>query len=605
MKKIKIEIESLLLLEQKLKYFFVDFEDKFFEKYINIFNLRNINDLIIVNEIIKLINKYDKNKDFKNELKLIHQKFIKYANDGNLEIDNLFWLINNDEFLFNNDEENQTILTLDIFNRFKINNKINNEFFEKWKEIKWLKLFKNSEQLFFLKISSLITHMKYFGKLFFLFDLFNEEKDYNSICLSIMKDRFIDLLNNYSKEECPNFIEDSSNLIYYLNTKNISVESLIKDFLLKKLEKENIHDIYYKIYSNDKFTIFNDELKNIIFEFYKNSDCNKFKNPLYLGFCIQNNEILNKGDLSDLNNYILQKNDIYNIEENVKFRLLRKIIESKSIENKTIINIINYIQSTKNIITLIIKEIINGNIKFISIDNFYSKNKKNVLFERIKLIRCWVDDENINNNDVILCLKAIEEKFNYLHKLIKKLEIVKKKLEVYYPNSKKEDIIKINEILENIKDNDIFYYKKYEKDIYSYLNQEDLNTLNLDINEENIFFKKLYEEKKKLYKDNDILIIQEAKKEESIIINIIKENSIKNTNINDLCSLLNKLTKEKIKNLGKEIDKIIAKYKIKIIDKKKLVHELTLISKKNLIYEFIENFLSFIDITKVKQEEFT
>ena len=99
--------------------------------------------------------------------------------------------------------------------------------------------------------------------------------------------------------------------------------------------------------------------------------------------------------------------------------------------------------------------------------------------------------------------------------------------------------------------------------------------------------------------------MQETKKELDIIINVIKENSLKKNNINNLCLLLNKLTKEEIKNVSKEIDKIIAKYKIKIIDKKKLVHELTLISKKNLIYEFIENFLSFIDITKVKQEEFT
>ena len=604
MKKIKIEMEKLLYFEKEKNHFFVDFEDKFFEKYINLFNLRKINDLINIKEIIKIIIIYDKRKDFKNELKLLHQNLLKYANGGNMEIFNLLWFIKNDEFLFNNDLENQAILSINIFNSMKINNKINDEFIKKWKEIKWLQLFKNSEQLFYEKICSLLAHVKYFGKLFFLFDLYNKEKDYTNLCLSIMKDRFIELLNNYSKDECPNFIDDSSNLIYYLNAKNISIKSLINDFLSKKLEKKYIHEIYYKIYSNDKFTIFNDELKNIIFEFYKNNDCQKYKNAFYLGFCIQNNEIINKEDLSDLNNYIIQHNDFYNIEESDKFRLLRKIIESKSIENKTIIKIINYIQSTKTVIAIIIKDIINGNIKFSLINQFYSNKKEKVLLERIKLISLWVDDENIKNKFSIW-KETYKEKMDYLYKIIKNLKIVQQKLKVYYPNSKKEDIIKINEILENINNNDLFYYRKYEGEIYSYLNQEDLKTLNLDINKENIFFKKLYEEKKKLYKDNDILIMQETKKELNIIIKIIKENSIKNTNINNLCLLLNKLTKEEIKNISKEIDKIIVQYKINIINKEKLIHELILVYKKNLIYESIEKFLSFIDITKVQQEEFT
>ena len=113
----------------------------------------------------------------------------------------------------------------------------------------------------------------------------------------------------------------------------------------------------------------------------------------------------------------------------------------------------------------------------------------------------WVDDENIKNK-LAIWKETYKEKINYLYNIIKNLKIVQKKLKVYYPNSKKEDIIKINEILENINNNDLFYYRKYEGEIYSYLNQEDLKALNLDINKENIFFKKLYEEKKKLYKDN-------------------------------------------------------------------------------------------------------
>ena len=92
----------------------------------------------------------------------------------------------------------------------------------------------------------------------------------------------------------------------------------------------------------------------------------------------------------------------------------------------------------------------------------------------------------------------------------------------------------------------------------------------------------------------------------NFLINALKSNSLRNININNICSLLNKLNKEEINNIDKEIDKLAEQYEINIIvNKKKLIDELKLIYKKNIIYDSVKFFLSFIEMTEVEQEDFT
>ena len=278
---------------------------------------------------------------------------------------------------------------------------------------------------FYLKVCNLITHLKYFGKLFSLFDIYDKEKDYNESCLLAIKDKFINLLDD-SKEDCPNFIEDTSNLIYFLNVKNISIKTFFNEYLLNIIDKENIHKILFKIYSNDEYKIFNDELKNIILEFYKNEDKN-FKNPLYLGFYIKNNDFLVEEELSEINNYIFKPEEFYNYEENDKFKLLKIIIESNSINKKAILN---YIQISKAISSMIIEEIINGKVSFIDIDKFYFNGKEKELFDRIQLISYLADNENLIKNSN-LCREIIENNINTLHQIINDLEIIQKNYKLF------------------------------------------------------------------------------------------------------------------------------------------------------------------------------
>ena len=100
--------------------------------------------------------------------------------------------------------------------------------------------------------------------------------------------------------------------------------------------------------------------------------------------------------------------------------------------------------------------------------------------------------------------------------------------------------------------------------------------------------------------------MKETKKEIENLINIFKSNSIQDIDINRLCLLLNNLTKEEMKNLSTEIDKLFEQNKINfIIDKDNLVKELLIVSKKNLIYESADGFLQLIEMTEAEQEDFT
>jgi len=599
MEKIKNQIEKLLSIEKESKIFFVYFSRKFIESYIGIYNDKDIDDLINLLQIIKMI-KNDK-LSYIHSIKLIHDKCLDYASKGKIKNINLLTFIENDDFLLKK-KDKELPIPIDILN-FDID-LVNDEFIEKWKKIKWLKIFEKQEEPFYIKVCKSVNEMKYFGKLFSLFDIYEKERDYSNQCLLKMKETYINLIENYNKEECPNIIDDTSNLLYYLNAKNISLKSFIKDLISNLFEDADMHKIYYNIYTNDKYNIFNDELKEEISEFYKKKENQFYINPLYLGFYIKYHEQLNEDDIFLINNYIVQENDIYNLKEVDNIKLLKIIIKSNLLDNQTISN---YVEFTRGIATVVINEIIDGKIEFSQIEKFYFNHLENELFERIELISCLVQNEKIKNNSNYL-KEIIETNIKNIHQLINDLEVIQKKIKTFYPNARKDDIKKIDEILQNIRKNEIFYYKKEEiKEKYEYyLNQKDLQNLNIDFKKGNIFFKIYYEEKSKIYKNNDLKIMQETENEIKTLINALKINSIKNINLNKLSTVLNKFSKDEIKNLGEEIDKLISQYEINSnIDKNKLVNEFLLVSKKNLIYESAENFLSFIEMSEVEQEEFT
>ena len=105
MEKIKIQIKKLLCFEKEVKTNIVYFSRKFLEIYIEKYNEKNINDLIILIEVIKLIMEHESKKVYNSLLKLEHRKLIKYANEGKIKNLNLLIFIKNDDYLLNNNDD--------------------------------------------------------------------------------------------------------------------------------------------------------------------------------------------------------------------------------------------------------------------------------------------------------------------------------------------------------------------------------------------------------------------------------------------------------------------------------------------------------------------
>ena len=598
MSKIKVEIEKLISIEKSIKINFVYFSRKFLDNYIKIYNEKNIDDLLNLLEIIKLIKANEKNISYRFTIKALINKCLSLAEKGLIKNMNLLLFIeNNNQIIIMN---NKKQITLDIFNCIDIHT-VNTDFIKKWKTIKWSQLFDISDPNFYKKICELVKEMKDFGKLFSLFDINEKEKDYNEVCLKEMNNAFISLLETYSEKECYDFIDVTSDLIFLLNIKNIEITTLIKDFIFNYLGDEIINKIFYNILKKDKYNIFKDELTQLIIEFYEGKP--KFINPLYLAFYINIKKNLNNNHLLLLNTFIVQPHEIYNLEELDNFILLKKLIEGNYLDNP-LLN--SYVESSRLSALIIIEDISSGNIEYASIEKFYFNNKEKELFQRINLINNLINNGKSNSNENI-CIDAIEKNMNTINQIINDLEIVKKKLELFFPNAKKADIIKIDEIIKDIKKKDLLYYKTIKPKYDHYLKQKEINSLTLDLKNANIFFKAFYKENSQLYKNNELKIMQETEKELDKFINIIKTNNIKDDDqINYLCKILNKLPKEEIDNMSQELGKLIEQNKINTIrDKDRMANELILISKKNIIFECVENFVFFIENTGVEQEEFT
>ena len=202
---------------------------------------------------------------------------------------------------------------------------------------------------------------------------------------------------------------------------------------------------------------------------------------------------------------------------------------------------------------------------------------------------------------------------NIIHKILNDLITIQTKLVMFYPNAKSNDIKNIEKIMNNINNEELFYYKKIKTEYENYLNQKEIKAVSLDVNNSNIFFKIIYEDKCRTYGNNDgnndIIIMGETEKDLNRLVNIISHNCINGDDINFLNNILNKISKKELNNIGEEIDKLIEQNELNTsinrINKDQIVNDFLLISKVKEIYDCAVNFEWFIEKTEVKQEEFT
>ena len=142
--------------------------------------------------------------------KLIHNSILNSVKENKLKTSALLEMMKIDK-IYNNDKY-KDLRDLDIFNGIDIS-ELNDDFFNKWKEMNFINIFHSNLKNFFNKITSLVDDLKSFEKLFLFFDN-NDEFD-DSIkkkFKTILKDKnnlfendIINLVLSMDKKQNKNF----------------------------------------------------------------------------------------------------------------------------------------------------------------------------------------------------------------------------------------------------------------------------------------------------------------------------------------------------------------------------------------------------------------
>ena len=140
--------------------------------------------------------------------------------------------------------------------------------------------------------------MKHFNKLYFLFNLYNNYNNCNSPPAIYLSKKFQKLLYTFKKEDCPDFIEETSLLINLLDSKTDLVKKFMKEIIEKSsLPMEMIFQIY--IYLSNNCNNSKNVVESIIEYFAKNKNYLSPDNIIYLLNNLQSEKIIfNDGELN-------------------------------------------------------------------------------------------------------------------------------------------------------------------------------------------------------------------------------------------------------------------------------------------------------------------
>ena len=171
LKEIYEEYNKLIKKQLEKKSIFLFIPENLCEKYINIFNGEDFDNLYHLKNIIEL----NKQKGiFKQDMKfdildIIHNTGITLSKNKRLKNIDILNVIENDKYYKENRFKRKVYRSLDILNGLNINS-FDEEFYKKWKKMNWLNIFDEQYYDFLRKVTFLIEDIKDFNILFKLFD---------------------------------------------------------------------------------------------------------------------------------------------------------------------------------------------------------------------------------------------------------------------------------------------------------------------------------------------------------------------------------------------------------------------------------------------------
>ena len=572
--KIKKELEILFTSEKIYKINFVDISCKTLNRYM-IINNEKIDKLICLYQIIAIIIKHKNRFNYLDQAMLMHKNIYE-----NFALNKK--LINMNLLLFLEiPPTSKKVLDKAIINNIEID-KIDENFISKFKKINWCEMLNISKKDFILQICNLIPNINHFGKLFLLFD-FNVDID--KFLIDKIKEKFIPFLEDSTEDEKQININDCSKLIYYLNAKKCEIKTFINDYIYIFFTPYEINIIYSEICSNPQFKEFNQDLKDLIHEFYTKKENYFCMKSIYLAFDIKYNKNFHPGDLIS---YYFDSNDFFDLGQTDKFSFLEKILIQK-LRNENCLKF--YIINCNTQINIIIDKINNGSVEFKLINEFFKNNKEEELNKRIKIITEFMGENKKHEN----LFEEIKKKMKEINEIIHNLNNIKQKLNLFFKNTKKDVLEEVQILLNEIEVNNIDFCSKNKEKIEKYFNMENINELPLIDEMSNTFFKIIYKNTKKT-NENELETIDITKKKIKNLVNVLNSKSFSLGYINKFSKIMDQFNEKQYKNLKGEIDDLVRIIDNKIeINKDNMINNLKYIWKKDLFLNLSILFESLLE----------
>ena len=462
-------IIELIKNELKNGYSFISFDEEFWLYYINYY-MRDIKKLKLIEKVIlSYCNMLSSNLEIKklsykiqeNEIKLI--KKLGYTNE---KILNFF------EENYIKENNNNSYIKFPFYFLNEINLETADEkFFSKWKGMNMIAYINYDRYNFINIMLDKITKIEYFGKIFDLFKNNNAQrfdviKDYiiiqpellkllleNDMIVNLMN-KFKELMETFNTNKYNNFIYDSCFLIYLIDSYKKDSINYLDTVIFKKIYSNEIKaNICFRLLSNPYLSA---ELISFIILYYlrnRNILNEKIEGLIIKKLNDKNYEKVIELIFEDLNRLIINKEDLFNEEENIEFFILLKKIQT--LINYQKFDLSRYINKIINFKEQIINDLKSGNIKYDLIHSWLTnKEKKQILIERLNILSFY------NTKVINDCFNSLENDFNQIYEDVKKAEKLKEILKVFFPKEQQKNIEFINNYENELKDKLLIEAKK-------------------------------------------------------------------------------------------------------------------------------------------------
>ena len=355
-------------------------------------------------------------------------------------------------------------------------------------------------------------------------------------------------IKSYKKELKIDIKHDLFKVFCYLMNYNQG-NKLLK-IIQTSINDQKVIDIYLYFLENiitHKLDSDNNNYQNIIEYFFENKNY-----PKIIPRLLSNSEIKQKEKMKDyifnkLKNNIITFEEFYsrNITQNIK--LLYELKENEFF-NDSKYKDYEYTEKTKNIIGKIKLDFENGDLSFQKASAIFNNFVEMKEYDYKFMLLFFGKDENESENFIKLS-KSFSNSVSKFHKTIKDLEEIKKYFENFYPNSKQNEILNIDNLIILFKNIKLKLYDEIKtKDEYkNIINYLDEAAKNNKLNKRSLCFKKIYENEKiinqinklgqKSDKDSETLIMKNTIKKFNNLKTIFEREKIENINDNIKCLL--------------------------------------------------------------------